>query len=178
MTVLERINSLQHYDGLKTVKDVLKSIFSSITSLETNSVIIIKNTALSQSIAQTSGSLVLGGLYFISDVLAGDNFTNTGFIDTNKFFIATSTTPTSWSNGSSVLRFQSIANIPFNDVDINLIFKAHAYNNLGGTLLTITNNKFIDNKIFVANASYKYIDTNNIFIHAPTSKDTKIEVYN
>ena len=178
MTILEKINSLQYYDSIKKNREVLRSMFSSLTSLETNSVIIIKDTALNQLPNQTSGSLVLGGLYFIADVLAGDNFTNVGFIGSNKFFIATSTNPTSWSNGSLVIRFQSIANIPFNDVDINLIFKAHAYNNLGGTLITITNNKFIDNKIFVANASYKFIDSNNIFIHIPTAKDAKIEVYN
>jgi hypothetical protein len=52
----------------------------------------------------TSGTLVIGGIYKITTFVAGDNFTNVGAGAnvTNNVFVATGTTPTTWSNGSTV----------------------------------------------------------------------------
>jgi len=51
-----------------------------------------------------SGTLVVGQLYTIVSFAAGDDFTNIGAAAnaTGQSFIATGTTPTTWTNGSSV----------------------------------------------------------------------------
>tara|TARA_R100001463_G_scaffold18701_4_gene46644 strand:- start:23838 stop:25715 length:1878 start_codon:yes stop_codon:yes gene_type:complete len=53
---------------------------------------------------QTSGTLVAGQLYTIVNFEPGDVFTNVGAADnaTGQTFIASGTTPTTWSNGSAV----------------------------------------------------------------------------
>lgn len=59
---------------------------------------------------QTSGSLVVGKEYIIDTFVAGDNFTNvasivSGTINTDGcIFVATGTTPTTWTNSSSLRR--------------------------------------------------------------------------
>lgn len=52
----------------------------------------------------TSGSLVTGTRYLIESYEAGDNFTNVGGTNvTGSIFTASNTTPTTWSNGSSLV---------------------------------------------------------------------------
>ncbi len=54
--------------------------------------------------AQKSGQLVAGTRYTIAEYVDGDNFTNVGAPsnETGASFVATGTTPTTWSNGSSL----------------------------------------------------------------------------
>jgi hypothetical protein len=53
----------------------------------------------------TSGLLVIGQIYTITDFQPGDNFTNVGAASnaTGQTFIATGTTPTTWTNFSTVM---------------------------------------------------------------------------
>lgn len=52
---------------------------------------------------QVSGVLVVGTQYTIANYVATDNFTNVGGTNvTGNVFIATGTTPTTWTNGSSL----------------------------------------------------------------------------
>ena len=50
-----------------------------------------------------SGLLVVGQKYIVDVLEAGDDFTNVGYVSTGVIFTATGTTPTNWSNGSSVV---------------------------------------------------------------------------
>lgn len=54
--------------------------------------------------AQTSGTLTTGKRYIITTFVAGDNFTNVGAAAnaSGTVFEATGTTPTTWSNGSTL----------------------------------------------------------------------------
>jgi hypothetical protein len=62
----------------------------------------IKYRAASQSIL-TSGTLTTGQEYIIDNYVAGDDFTNVGGSNsTGAVFTATGTTPTTWTNGSSL----------------------------------------------------------------------------
>ena len=55
---------------------------------------------------QTSGVLVVGATYVITDFIAGDDFTNVGGVNADgSVFVATGTTPTTWTN-SSILNSQ------------------------------------------------------------------------
>lgn len=61
----------------------------------------------------TSGSLVVGNTYLIQTLEAGDDFSNVGYISENNHFIATGTTPTTWSNSTVVTTtFDSVHCIP------------------------------------------------------------------
>jgi len=53
----------------------------------------------------TSGLLVIGQIYTITDFQPGDDFTNVGAVSnaTGQTFIATGTTPTTWTNFSTVM---------------------------------------------------------------------------
>lgn len=53
----------------------------------------------------TSGFLIAGTAYWIKDYNAGDDFTNVGALAnlSGQFFIASSTTPTTWTNGSELI---------------------------------------------------------------------------
>lgn len=51
------------------------------------------------------GTLVNGARYYISDFNSGDNFTNVGGTNaTGSIFTASGTTPTTWSNGSTLIQ--------------------------------------------------------------------------
>jgi len=61
--------------------------------------------ALLDAVAKTSGALVVGARYYIDDFNAGDDFTNVGGEnETGSSFIAAGTTPTTWTNGSTLYR--------------------------------------------------------------------------
>lgn len=60
----------------------------------------------------TSGTVISGVRYYITDFNAGDNFTNIGGTNvTGNVFTATGTTPTTWTNGSSLQRLIDITYI-------------------------------------------------------------------
>lgn len=63
--------------------------------------------------AATSGTLVTGNSYRISAFLAGDDFTNIGAGSnaTGVEFTATGTTPTTWTNSSSVMSMEPVGGI-------------------------------------------------------------------
>lgn len=50
----------------------------------------------------TSGSLIVGHIYVIAALNAGDDFANVGYVSEGTPFTATGTTPTDWSNGTTV----------------------------------------------------------------------------
>ena len=57
----------------------------------------------SYSFQQGPSTLTVGKKYIILSLNDGDNFENVGFIDTGMSFVATGTTPTTWTNGTIVL---------------------------------------------------------------------------
>lgn len=66
----------------------------------------IPDAAGGSPIGKTSGTLVVGYRYRITEYQAGDDFTNAGASENadGEEFIATQTTPTVWSNGSTLIR--------------------------------------------------------------------------
>jgi hypothetical protein len=67
-------------------------------------------------VPQTSGTLVVGQRYIITDFNTGDDFTNVGATNvTGSEFVATADTPTVWTNGSAVNPIASPPNIILTD---------------------------------------------------------------
>lgn len=67
--------------------------------------------------AITAGPLEVGQLYVISTYAAGDDFTNVGAASnaTGVEFIATGTTPTTWSNGSELTALGAVIYLPMSE---------------------------------------------------------------
>ena len=61
---------------------------------------------VSKHVTQTSGVLEVGVSYTIITFVAGDNFTNVGGTNvTGNVFVATGTTPTTYTNGSTLAKY-------------------------------------------------------------------------
>jgi hypothetical protein len=65
---------------------------------------LLTQSGSSNVITQSSGSLVVGVTYKLVSAETGDDFKNVGAYNfaNNQYFIATGTTPTNWSNGTTV----------------------------------------------------------------------------
>ena len=110
LTALSTLENDGSYPTDFTGSSSLRAITSSFKSRE--NVINFKNYLLGQSgtnsINQTpifSGALIVGNAYYILDYNAGDDFTNVGAAAnlSGQLFIASGTTPTVWTNSSSLL---------------------------------------------------------------------------
>jgi hypothetical protein len=62
---------------------------------------------LEQKTTATSGTLVIGSWYLIDTLESGDDFTNVGYISPGVWFKAVATTPTTWTNSTSVVSYTS-----------------------------------------------------------------------
>lgn len=87
------------YGGSFTL--TVRSVESALLSFDASAADIV--TAL-ENLALTSGLLVTGAKYKIITFVAGDNFTNVGAGSnaTGVVFVASGTTPTTWTNGSTL----------------------------------------------------------------------------
>lgn len=110
LTTLSTLENDGSYSVDFTGSSSLRSITSSFKSRD--NVINFANFIFGQSGTNssgqgilTSGSLIVGNGYCIQDYNAGDDFTNVGATAnlSGQFFIASGTTPTTWTNGSSLV---------------------------------------------------------------------------
>jgi hypothetical protein len=76
----------------------------------------------------TSGTLLVGMYYTITTFVGGDNFSNVGAVNnaTGQVFIATGTTPTNWTNGSTLTSWNVNATLDLDDLLVAL-FSAAEY---------------------------------------------------
>lgn len=94
----------------------------------------------------TSGTLVVGQLYAISNFAAGDDFTNVGASSnaSGVTFVATGTTPTVWANGSTLLSNYQY-NVPTATTRLYpLTVDCEDPNHIGGFLVNLTTSYPID----------------------------------
>lgn len=61
------------------------------------------------TVADTSGTLVEGKTYIIDSLKTGDDFSNVGYVEEGTAFVATGTTPTDWTNSTSVMNLTDSA---------------------------------------------------------------------
>jgi hypothetical protein len=67
---------------------------------------------------QVAGPLTIGQMYRVNSFGVGDDFSNVGLViqEANQEFIATGTTPTDWTHGTSLINFANpIATVLFNN---------------------------------------------------------------
>lgn len=124
-------------------------------------------------------SFTVGKVYIVDDLKSGDNFSNIGFVSVGVPFLCTGTTPTSWSNGSYVLK-QNLSLIHVkNEIDLNAyIVKV----NQNIFQIKVTNGGFKENKtvpIIGGGSNVRILDTNTIeFSNQIFSTFYRIEVEN
>lgn len=127
----------------------------------------------------TQGSpFIIGKKYNVETLEAGDDFTNIGYVSEGVSFIATGTTPTTWTNNSYVSLILEELNIFYNDLDPTITIENAANTNYN---IKITNNSFLVNKTFpniVGGSNISVTDDNTINFSAQNQpKYFKIEVY-
>lgn len=119
---------LQSYIDREEKKTIYRLLGSTLGDLLIANIQAIKTTA-------TSGLLTIGTSYYISAYNAGDDFTNVGGINiAGSYFVATGTTPTVWSNSSSLIsnrvkRYDDILNPFFFSDNISNGFNFDFYSN-------------------------------------------------
>jgi hypothetical protein len=114
-----------------------------LVTVNTDKSIILNN---STGGTQTSGTLTVGYHYKITTYVAGDNFSNVsstleGTVNTTGYtFTATGTTPTTWTNGSTVQRvgMPGAYFVFFNEVSGNLTLAASASFTLSSNIILAT----------------------------------------
>lgn len=180
-TLLEKIKGLQYFRGLQDLRNILVEFLSTVTALETNSVIVGK-IRLNAEVASIGTPFIPGKVYRVITLEPGDDFSNIGYVADDVLFIATGATPTSWTASDVV--FEDFEIVPhFNDIDVNLTTDIQKIG-AGNTqyFLKITNNKFIENKIYTSGLGDNLpIDNNTIEVVSTLTTDFtyfKIEVYN
>ena len=91
--------------------------------------------------ALTSGTLEVGQRYRLTDWITADDFTNVGAASNadGVEFVATGTTPTTWSNSSAVTPIGAVVDIDFQNADItNGVAPDKSSNGLNGTITGCT----------------------------------------
>lgn len=88
----------------------------------------------------TSGTLELGKTYIIDDWITGDNFTNVGGTNADSsIFIATGTTPTTWTNSSILRKLGCVVEYRAENSGITT-WEDNSDNGLDGTNVNVTPN--------------------------------------
>lgn len=99
----------------------------------------------------SSGSLINGAWYVISNIAAGDDFSNVGYVSSGVPFQATGTTPTSWTNGTLVY-----GGIEIGGVNIILKSSTPSITLFGLDKLELERNSYYDYWLEVNLSQYDY----------------------
>lgn len=104
-------------DGLWVSKSVYDTmhIYNSLNSAIASAVALARPynvyvALLTQTtVSTTSGLLVTGKTYVINTLVVGDDFANVGYVAQSTPFVATGTTPTTWTNSTEVINITDSA---------------------------------------------------------------------
>lgn len=114
----------------------------------------------------TSGSLIIGEQYKIITFVTGDNFTNVGGTNiTGNVFVASGTTPTTWTGGSTLIR-------RFNTEDVIEILRVARGDYVSMEVDALVSNELETGSLYAPTAKYpKYymLDSYLIIVPEPTS---------
>lgn len=191
MTLLQEINNLTWYNSVEKLKSILKrtntavqNLVTTVTALQTNSVIV--------GIAEIGATnITLGTPFIVGEKYAihpnGGDYTNIGWVQDSKIFTATGTTPTTQGNpGTTIQLISNIKTVFYNDIDSNLTIAP-----IDGTSSTykieITNNAFLETKTYpTSTLTLSRVDDNTFTLNAASLINSgtinkmyfKIEVYN
>jgi hypothetical protein len=104
--------------------------------------------------------LVIGSTYVVYYLAPGDDFSNVGYVATNVAFVATGTTPTTWTNGSQIAEIISSVFPTFEVVENTLgITLTSSYINLNSFSLNSDLPVFLQNKTVCS--PYGFLDNND-----------------
>jgi hypothetical protein len=113
-----------------------------------------------------SGLLVVGQKYIVDVLEAGDDFKNVGYVSVGVIFTATGTTPTNWSNGSSVVDVSEsqpvIDNLIFDTLPLTVSWGDDGSGNY--KILFQTSGLFLANKTFFTQINLQRI-SDNLLVH-------------
>jgi hypothetical protein len=129
---------------------------------------------------ETSGLLVVGEEYVVDTLEAGDDFLNVGYISVGVTFTATGTTPTNWSNGSSVLFLNQSQPIIENEIfnDIPTLTVTYGDDGLGSyKTLFRTSGLFLASKTFFVPLNLQRVSNDLLTYPSGTYESIEFEIY-
>lgn len=90
-------------DAYELLENLIRNLFVVSSGGSEPAYKVYSNNLIIDHIIETSGSLVVGRKYYIANFQLGDDFSNVGGTNSSDtFFIASGTTPTTWSNSSEL----------------------------------------------------------------------------
>ncbi len=151
-------------DGFEILESFIKSIF--VSSNDVTSIKTYKAYVTNDVIIQTSGLLVEGTYYGVDSFEDGDDFSNVGYSGTGSGFVATGTTPTAWTNGTSIYHFDINIQVVQNTLSETL-FIEFGLDDSGeeSMFYKTTDVSFVENKIVYQSDNsnnYVFIDSDSI----------------
>jgi hypothetical protein len=132
------------------------------------------------SIDETNGLLVIGEEYVIDSLEAGDDFTNVGYVSEGVIFTATGTTPTNWSNGSTVLFLTQSQPVINNEIFNTIPNLTVSFGNDGSgnyKILFQTSGLFLANKTFFTQINLQRISDNLLAHDSGSFISIEFELY-
>lgn len=126
----------------------------------------------------TSGSLVAGKTYVIVTLESGDDFANVGYVSEGTPFVATGTTPTTWTNSTEVFNLTDLPVITIFASTFNSPITIGYKIEVDSVLPTLVSNGEFTQNLFAPSGILAYVDENSISIDAlSTSAIAKLEIY-
>ena len=104
-------------------------------------------------------SFIVGKKYVVDTLEEGDDFSNIGFVAEGDIFIATGTTPTTWTNDSHVVLQKEELVTFYNDLDIDLYVVRDSLNSVQ---IISPNNAFLSTKTFLTGVSAITIESTSV----------------
>jgi len=126
----------------------------------------------------TSGVIVTGKTYVVVDLKAGDDFANVGYVSEGTPFVATGTTPTTWTQGTEVFNLTDLPTITTYASNFNSAITV-GYSIEAATVYPslVSTGEFTAN-IYAGSASYAFVDANSIkFDNGFSTSIAKLEIY-
>lgn len=183
----ELTQSIEDLSGLSLTEDEVTGINNANDLSGDNPVATIAdipfleyNSFLTQQlVSTTSGELVVGKTYNIAEVLLTDDFSNVGYVEAGIDFVATGTTPTTWTNSTVVVNQTDSA--PQALVLYDTIFGITYERVAAGSFNAISDGKFVEDMTNPYSAvgfdilgnkfTAEWIDVNTIRLHTYLADD-------
>jgi hypothetical protein len=158
-----------------------RMLLSELRTIMTYGVKVYKALITVAVVSQDSGTLTVGKTYATTKLESGDNFANVGYVAENTHFVATGTTPTSWSNKTVMICITDSTPTSLQIANTLSGNPTFGYDIIIGAYMTLTG-EFTVNKTFILSeygtiVSKALLPDTLSFSSAITGNSLLIEVY-
>lgn len=151
----KRHNDINRIEAIVKSEDIHKDAYVAkrhLPFVAEDAKVLMTSMETSYTTVTAGHTFEIGNTYLVQTLNVGDDFTNIGYVTQNVTFIATGTTPTTWTNGSIVHKLHVTANDfqnTFDEGSIKINFSASSGGNDGSYIITSDVFTFAYDKLFV-----------------------------